>query len=48
MIKYKKPRLFKYKVLEKVTNTSMALEGTVNLSDCTLGRCGGTPPPVKG
>lgn len=46
--KYHKPQLIKYNKMNKITNTSGALEGTTVSTDCALGRCGGEPGPLKG
>ena len=47
-IHYRKPVLIRYKQMNKITNTSAALEGTIVSTDCALGRCGGEPGPLKG
>ncbi len=47
-IKYHKPVLIKYNRMNKITNTSGALEGTAVHTSCVLWRCGGEPGPLKG
>ena len=46
--RYEKPVLVRYKKVDKVTEASVALEGTAQPADCTLLRCSGSPPSVKG
>ncbi len=46
--KYQKPVLIKYNKVRESTTATVALEGTSNSADCTLTRCTGEPPAIKG
>ena len=45
---YRKPILTKYEKVRDITTSTVALEGTSNSADCTLNRCTGEPPALKG
>ena len=45
---YQKPILIKYEKVRNVTTATAALENTSNAADCTLTRCTGEPPALKG
>jgi hypothetical protein len=45
---YEKPLLTRYKRINEITGSSLTLEGGTNAASCTLQRCSGAPPPIKG